>query len=188
MENKSSMEAAPIEGPRLIETKTFADGRGYFRETYRQDELNRLLGRRVDFVQDNDSFSASVGVLRGLHFQRPPHAQAKLVKVVSGAIFDVIVDLRRSSATYGHWQGLRLEAGSGRQLFVPVGFAHGFCALTENVHVSYKVSDYYDPAGEGGLVWNDAALAIDWPLAGAPIISEKDSRLPSLAELGRVFE
>ncbi|MGL4209510.1 MAG: dTDP-4-dehydrorhamnose 3,5-epimerase [Candidatus Adiutrix sp.] len=176
-----------ISGPMLLSPKTFADLRGYFRESYQKKQLAEILGFEIDFVQDNDSFSKEIGVLRGLHFQRPPHAQAKLVKVVSGAIFDVIVDLRADSTTYGHWQSFELCAQKGQQLFVPVGFAHGFCTLSENTTVSYKISDYYAPECEGGVIWNDKQLAIDWPLKKPPIISEKDDKLISFGDLGQIF-
>ncbi len=177
------MTGPRIAGLVLLETRTFSDHRGYFRETYRQDRLTEILGRRVDFTQDNESWSKSAGVLRGLHFQRPPHVQAKLVRVVRGAVFDVAVDLRAGSPTYGRWEGFELTADNGRQLFVPEGLAHGFVTLVDDTVVSYKTSDFYAPECEGGLRWNDPDLAIDWPLKGRePIVSEKDGLLPFFSQ------
>jgi len=173
-----------ITGLKLIQTKTFSDHRGYFRETYRAENFLETTGLDMEFVQDNESLSKSAGVLRGLHFQRPPHTQAKLVRVVCGSIFDVAVDLRPSSPTFKQWRSFELSAENGLQLFVPGGFAHGFCTLFENTVVTYKVSDYYAPECDGGVRWNDAELAIDWPLAAASIvISDKDSALPLLSQL-----
>ena len=176
-----------IAGLKLIQTKTFADHRGYFRETYRSNGFREITGRDVDFVQDNESLSKSAGVLRGLHFQRSPHTQAKLVRVVCGSIFDVAVDLRPSSPTFKQWRSFELSAENGRQLFVPGGFAHGFCTLAENTVVTYKVSDYYVPECDGGIRWNDPELAIPWPFADHEIIiSEKDASLPLLAQLNQM--
>ena len=172
-----------FKGLMLFDIKTFHDHRGYFRETFR---LNNpaIAETGVEFVQDNESLSKQVYVLRGLHFQRPPHAQAKLVRVVSGSAYDVVVDLRPSSETFGQWQGFELNADNGQQLFVPAGFAHGFCTLEENTVVSYKVSDYYAPDCDGGLRWDDPDLNINWPLNGKnPVVSEKDSALPVFADI-----
>jgi len=173
-----------IEGLKLIQTRTFFDHRGYFRETYRSNGFLDITGLDMEFVQDNESLSKSVGVLRGLHFQRPPHTQAKLIRVVSGSIFDVAVDLRPSSPTFKEWRSFELSSENGLQLFVPGGFAHGFCTLSENTVVTYKVSDYYSPECDGGVRWNDPELAVAWPLADKDIIvSEKDAALPLLAQL-----
>ncbi|UQZ89647.1 dTDP-4-dehydrorhamnose 3,5-epimerase [Deltaproteobacteria bacterium Smac51] len=180
------MEAIRIGGLILLEYKTYGDDRGYFRETFRQDEINKIFGREIEFVQDNESLSKA-SVVRGLHFQRPPHAQAKLVKVSAGRIFDVAVDLRPGSNTYGRWDGYELSAENGKQLFIPEGFAHGFVALEDNTVVSYKVTDYYAPECDGGVLWDDPVIGIEWPLPGEPIVSGKDLNLPGLAELGNVF-
>ncbi len=179
------MEAAPhIEGLILIEPETFADARGFFRETFRASGFKKP-GRELDFVQDNESLSKA-GVLRGLHFQRPPHAQAKLVRVSFGRVFDVAVDLRPGSETYGRWAAYDLSADNGRQLFIPEGFAHGFLALEDNTVLSYKVTDYYYPECDGGLLWNDPFIGVEWP-AGEPLLSAKDAALPPLADLGLIF-
>lgn len=172
---------------RLIIPKTLFDARGYFRETYSQREKNILQNFSINFVQDNESLSRARGTVRGLHFQRVPHAQAKLVRVVCGAIFDVVVDLRQSSPTFGRWEGYEITSENGYQLFVPIGFAHGFCTLVENTVVCYKVSDYYAPDCDAGVIWSDPEIGINWPLKGPPILSEKDAILPTLAELGAVF-
>ena len=173
-----------IEGLKIIQTKTFFDRRGYFRETYRSNGLREITGRDLEFVQDNESLSKSAGVLRGLHFQRPPHAQAKLVRVVCGSIFDVAVDLRPSSPTFKQWRSFELSAENGLQLFVSEGFAHGFYTLSENTVVTYKVSDFYDPDCDGGIRWNDPELGIPWPVdESSLVISEKDSALPFLSQL-----
>lgn len=157
-----------------MEPKTFTDERGFFRETFRAADCESV------FVQDNESFSKT-GVLRGLHFQRPPHAQAKLVRVPWGRVFDVTLDLRENSATYGRWAGYELSAANGRQLFIPEGFAHGFVALEDSV-LSYKVSDYYAPDCEAGVKWDDLDIAVDWPCREVTV-SAKDAALPCLAEL-----
>lgn len=173
--------------PRLVTTRRFGDDRGWFAETYNARSLAEQ-GITTHFVQDNQSFSASRGTLRGLHFQTPPHGQAKLVRCLRGAIFDVAVDMRAGSPTYGGWDGVELTAESGDQLFVPVGFAHGFVTLTSNCEIAYKVSDYYAPQSDGGVAWNDPQIAVDWPLAGrAPILSDKDSGLPLLANFDSPF-
>lgn len=176
------MKAAHIEGLVLFEAKTFRDERGFFRETFRASEFETL----GNFVQDNESLSKA-GVLRGLHFQRPPRAQAKLVRVARGRVFDVAVDLRPASQSYGRWAAHDLSAENGRQLFIPAGFAHGFMALEDNTVLSYKVTDYYAPDCDGGVKWNDPHIAVEWPRFCEPIVSAKDAALPSLAELGRIF-
>jgi dTDP-4-dehydrorhamnose 3,5-epimerase len=139
-------------------------------------------------VQDNSSWSRSAGTLRGLHFQRPPRAQAKLVRAIRGRLLDVAVDLRQGSATHGHWVSAILTAEGGEQLFVPVGFAHGFCTLEDGTEVAYKVSDFYSPEHDAGIRWNDPEIAVDWALEGRePVLSEKDLKLPLLAEAGDPF-
>lgn len=169
-----------LEGVCLIEPEIHADGRGFFMECWNARDL-AANGIETSFVQHNHSHSQA-GVLRGLHFQNPL-PQAKLVWVTSGAIFDVVVDLRRSSPTFGHWSSYQLSARNRRQLWVPSGFAHGFLALEPDTGVAYACSEYYAPEHEHCLAWDDAALAIDWPLGGSePIISDKDRRGLSLAE------
>lgn len=170
-----------LEGVLLVEPALHGDSRGFFLESYHERRFNEAVGREVRFVQDNHSRSAK-HVLRGLHYQLPPNAQAKLVRVVSGAIFDVAVDIRRSSPTFGQWVGATLSAENQRQLWIPEGFAHGFLTQTESADVLYKASAYYSPADEGAVLWNDAALAIEWPLAGDPVLSNKDASAPSLRD------
>lgn len=156
-----------------IEPKRHGDHRGFFAETYSCARYSDL-GIRHEFVQDNHSLSALVGTLRGLHFQGPPHAQAKLVRCGRGAIFDVSVDIRQGSPTYGHWVGHELTEDNGHQLYVPIGFAHGFLTLHPNSEIVYKCSDYYAPETEGALIWNDPDIGIDWPTTNELTISEKD--------------
>ena len=168
-----------LDGLLIIEPVVFEDKRGYFFETYHQKRY-RNFGIEYIFVQDNLSFSVK-GTLRGLHFQiRKP--QAKLVQVLSGEIFDVAVDVRPGSATFGKWSGVRLSEQNKRQLLIPQGFAHGFCVLSETAHVSYKCSANYDPQDEGGILWSDPSIAIRWPVKD-PILSEKDQQFPCLSEL-----
>lgn len=172
---------------KLLEPRRFGDERGWFTETYNAEKY-AALGVSVAFVQDNHSHSGPRHVLRGLHFQTPPHAQDKLVRCVRGRIWDVAADIRRGSPTYGRWVAAELSAENGRQLFVPVGFAHGFLTLEPDSEVEYKVSALYAPLNDAGLIWNDADLAVDWPLEGAaPVLSGKDARLPALAQLASPF-
>ena len=171
----------------LLKTRRFGDSRGWFAETYNAARFSGL-GISETFVQDNHSFSATQGTLRGLHFQTPPHAQAKLVRCTRGRILDVAVDVRRGSPTYGKWVGAELSAENGDQLFVPVGFAHAFLTLTPDCEVVYKVSGLYAPANDGGIRWNDPTIAIDWPLPqGGATLSDKDAALPLLAEFDSPF-
>jgi dTDP-4-dehydrorhamnose 3,5-epimerase len=175
-----------IPGLALIVARRFSDKRGYFSETW-SDRLFREQVANVSFVQDNQSLSAKKGTVRGLHFQRPPYAQGKLVRVVRGSIFDLAVDIRKGSPTYGRHVGVRLDPGEGAQLWVPPGFLHGFCTLEDETEVFYKATNYYSPSHEAGVLWNDPDLAIDWPVTpDAVVISEKDQRLPLLRELGGV--
>ena len=162
------------------------DQRGFFAETYSRRKYSEL-GIDDDFLQDNHSLSRNVGTLRGLHFQSPPHAQAKLIRCVCGAIFDVVVDIRRGSSTYGHWEGYKLTAENGDQLYVPVGFAHGFLTLEPDSEIVYKCSDYYAPETEGSLLWNDPDIGIDWPTGPDPILSDKDAAAPLLADFESPF-
>lgn len=166
-----------------IVSQTHGDARGSFTETWRASSLAEA-GVERPFVQENLARTASAGQLRGLHFQRAPHAQDKLIQVVAGRIFDVAVDIRPGSPTFGGWVGVTLSAGEPRLLFVPRGFAHGYLTLEADTAVSYKVTDYYAPAAEGGVAWNDPALAIDWPLpAGAIATNPRDTGWPPLSEL-----
>ena len=166
----------------LIEPKKFGDARGFFSETYREDLLEKA-GFKGRFVQDNHSLSAQVGTLRGLHYQRPPHAQDKLVRVIRGAILDVAVDIRTGSPTYGKSVAAVMSAENGHHLLVPKGFAHGFVTLEPDTEVLYKVTDYYAPDCDAGIAWNDPDLAVDWQLTGEPMLSDKDRLLPALASL-----
>jgi len=172
----------------LIDPPRFSDERGWFMETYHARRWQGL-GVTAHFVQDNQSYSKSAGTIRGLHFQAPPHAQAKLVRCVRGRILDVAVDLRANSPTYGSWVGAILDAESGKQLFIPEGFAHGFATLVDDCEIAYKVSDYYDQASEGGIRSDDPQVAIDWnlPLDGEPTLSAKDTTLPLLADFVSPF-
>jgi len=162
------------------------DHRGFFAETYSRRKYSEL-GIDVEFVQDNHSLSREVGTFRGLHFQAPPHAQAKLVRCGRGAIFDVAVDIRRGSPTFGEWKGYELKAENGEQLYVPVGFAHGFVTLEPDSEIVYKCSDYYAPEAEGAVLWNDPDIGIDWPTDADPILSEKDAAAPLLSDLESPF-
>jgi dTDP-4-dehydrorhamnose 3,5-epimerase len=175
---------APV---KLIRPRRFGDDRGWFVETYNSEKYAGL-GVGVRFVQDNHSLSRSPWVLRGLHFQTPPRGQDKLVRCVKGRIWDVAVDVRRGSPSFGKWVAAELSAENGCQLFVPIGFAHGFVTLEPDTEVEYKVSDLYAPANDGGLIWNDADLNVAWPLGDAsPVLSDKDQRLPSLAQFDSPF-
>lgn len=174
---------------KLLKPRSFADPRGSFTETYNRERFNHAVGQAVEFVQDNHSVSRPAGVLRGLHFQRNPRAQGKLVRVARGRILDVAVDLRRGSPHYGRHVAAELSAENGLQIWVPVGFAHGFLTLEPDTEVIYKVTDYYDPATDAGIIWNDPTLAIDWPLAGQdPVLSDKDRRLPPFVSIQPPFE
>ena len=174
--------------PILLRQRRFGDARGWFMETY--SEASALAaGIEARFVQDNQSFSAFEGTIRGLHFQRPPHAQAKLVRCVRGSIMDYAVDVRRGSPTYGRHVAAKLTTEGGEQLFVPVGFAHAFVTLEPDVEVAYKVTDVYAPDCDGGIVWNDPIIGIDWPLpASGAVLSDKDKILQTLTEFDSPFE
>lgn len=175
-----------LKGAKLIEPKVFGDHRGFFMESYSKKQYEDI-DINYEFVQDNHSLSVPSGTLRGLHFQLEPKAQTKLVRVTSGAIYDVIVDIRRGSPTYGQWEGYIITAANKRQLLVPKGFAHGFCTLVENTEVLYKVDEYYAPEQDGGILWNDPDLGIDWPVQN-PILSDKDSDHSRLIEVNLNFE
>ncbi len=170
----------------LISSKHHVDSRGWFSETFKRPRLNQL-GITCEFPQDNQSWSRTKGTIRGLHFQRPPSAQAKLIACVRGKVLDVVVDVRVGSPSFGRSLAVELT-DAGEQLFVPVGFAHGFLTLTDDVIVSYKVSALYDPAMDAGLAWNDPDLGVDWPApAGGPIVSDRDAALPRLSALDSPF-
>ncbi len=172
----------------LITPARHGDERGWFSETFRQTALDEAGFAGGAFVQDNHVRSTKRGLLRGLHFQRPPHAQDKLVRCVRGAIFDVAVDIRRGSPTFGRWVGAELSADNGAQLLAPKGFAHAYCTLTDDCEVLYKVTDYYAPEAEGLLRWNDPALAIDWGLPAEAISTNaRDAAAPLLADLDTPF-
>lgn len=172
----------------LFEPKVHGDQRGYFTETYRQDVFDQATGFKVEFTQDNES-SSSRGVLRGLHFQLPPHAQSKLVRVIKGAVLDVAVDIREGSPTFGQHVAVELTEENKHQLFIPRGFAHGFVVLSEQAIFAYKVDSYYSPECDRGLAWNDPDINIDWQIAAQDIkLSAKDTRQPTLANLSDRFQ
>ena len=174
-----------IDGPLLIEHRIFGDDRGYFFESFRKDEFQHQAGRNIDFVQDNISKS-SCGVLRGLHFQAPPFAQAKMVRVVVGKVMDIIVDIRKGSPTYGKHIKVELSEENKYSLYVPVGFAHGFACLSESCIFEYKCSNYFNKESEGAIRWNDSTLDIDWGVDN-PVLSDKDKIAPLLRELDSPF-
>ncbi|WP_433771272.1 dTDP-4-dehydrorhamnose 3,5-epimerase [Bacillus wiedmannii] len=165
---------------KLLEPRLFGDERGFFTESYNKKVLE-TLGITYSFVQDNVSYSAQAGTIRGLHFQKNPKAQTKLIQVMQGAIYDVIVDLRKNSPTFKQWKGYILSADNHRQLLVPKGFAHGFCTLVPHAIVMYKVDEYYSAEHDSGVLWEDKELAIPWPVTN-PILSDKDRILPLLQE------
>lgn len=176
-------ERTAIHGVVIITPEKLGDSRGYFMETYRAAEFEAEVGSFA-FVQDNCSYSAKAGTVRGLHFQLNPRAQGKLVSCVAGSLLDVAVDIRNGSPTYGQFVTAELSAQNARQLWIPPGFAHGFCTLEPDTVISYKVTDYYCPEYDRGLLWNDPEVAIDWPVtADIAILSDKDRKLPRLADL-----
>lgn len=171
----------------LIQPDRKGDHRGWFCESYRADALAEA-GLDIVFCQDNMAYSAQSGVVRGLHWQEPPHAQDKLIQVLDGAIFDVVVDIRRNSPTFGRHVAVELTAQSGRQLLAPRGFAHGYCTLQPDTRVFYKTSAYYNPQAEAGLAWNDPALGVDWPVREAQaVLSERDRQWPPFSQLRSGF-
>lgn len=181
------IETTALDGVKLITPKKFEDSRGFFSETFNRENFFKG-GIAVEFVQDNQSRSASVGTIRGLHFQSPPFAQDKLIRVLKGRILDVAVDIRRSSPTFGQHVAVELSAENFKQLFVPIGFAHGFCTLEPDTEILYKVSNYYSAQHDHGLAWNDPDLGIAWPVTAESIVlSEKDARLPRLTDLATPF-
>jgi dTDP-4-dehydrorhamnose 3,5-epimerase len=166
----------------ILEPMVFGDSRGFFMESYNRRAFNEAVGYDVEFVQDNHSRSTR-GVLRGLHYQLPPHAQGKLVRVVQGAVFDVAVDVRRGSPNFGQWEGVEINAENQRQLWIPPGFAHGFLVLSETADFLYKTTEYYEPAAERAVRWDDPEIGIRWPaLPSPPTLSGRDSVAPSLRD------
>jgi len=170
-----------IEGPVLIKPRVFGDDRGYFLETFREDAFKTIKGMPEKFVQDNHSKS-SKNVLRGLHFQKEPKAQGKLVTVISGSIMDVAVDIRKNSKTYGQHIKVILDDKKCELFYIPTGFAHGFLSLEDNTHILYKCTEYYSPEHDSGILWNDSELNIDWEISN-PLLSDKDKKLPSFNKL-----
>lgn len=182
-----TVERTALEGVMILTPKRFGDARGFFSEVFNRRRYAEA-GIAADFIQDNHSLSGPVGTVRGLHFQRPPFAQAKLLRVLRGAILDVVVDLRRASPTYGRHVAVELSAAAWNQFYVPAGFAHGFCTLEPDTEVFYKVDAYYSAEHDGGIRWNDPALGINWPVtAAAAVLSDKDAKLPLLQDIGDIF-
>ena len=176
-----------MKAPFLFTPQRFGDSRGWLAETYNVRTL-AALGLDVVFVQDNQSMSSTVGTVRGLHFQAPPHAQGKLVRALKGKILDIAVDIRNGSPTYGQWVTAEISADNNRQIYVPVGYAHGFVTMEPNTEVLYKVTAHYHKESEGGFLWNDPTLAIDWKLGTTqPLLSAKDEILPSFANFKSPF-
>ena len=175
-----------IDGLVVLKPTIFKDNRGYFIESFNQKNINKLLGN-INFVQDNESESTR-GVLRGLHFQNPPHAQSKLVRCLKGSVLDIALDLRKDSKTYGHFETNLLTEINKKQIFIPKGFAHGFIVLSESATFSYKVDNYYNPESENGIIWNDSHLNIDWKINKTEIIvSEKDTKLSTFNKFESPF-
>jgi dTDP-4-dehydrorhamnose 3,5-epimerase len=170
----------------ILEPARFGDDRGFFSESWNRKTLQGQ-GIDIDFVQDNHSLSAAVNTVRGLHFQSPPHAQAKLVRCGRGVLFDVAVDVRRGSPTYGHWFGIELSAENGKQLLVPAGFLHGFATRAPDTEIIYKCSDYYAPECDGAVRFDDPAIGIDWGLSGPAILSDKDAKAQMLGAFDTPF-
>jgi len=175
-----------IEGLKVLEPTVFGDHRGWFMETYNEAVLQEA-GINIQFVQDNQSFSATKGTLRGLHYQLNPKAQTKLVRCTKGVIYDVAVDIRKGSPTYGKWFGVELSAGNKKQLLIPQGFAHGFMTVTDDVEVQYKVDALYAPDCDRGIIWNDPAINVEWPMDIQPVLSAKDENAPTLEEADNNF-
>ncbi|KKP96219.1 MAG: dTDP-dehydrorhamnose 3,5-epimerase [Candidatus Moranbacteria bacterium GW2011_GWE1_36_7] len=179
------IEKTKFEGAYLIKPEVFDDERGFFMESYSKKRLKEL-GIEADFVLDCHSKSVTKGVLRGLHFQLPPYTQAKLVRVTKGAVYDVIVDLRKDSKTFGKWEGFELTDNNHRMLFVPRGFAHGFCTLEDYTEFQYKCDNFYAPESEGAIIWDDSDLKIYWPIKN-PILSDKDAKAQKFSEFNSPF-
>lgn len=177
------MKATPTKIPDvlIIEPDIFGDERGFFFESFNQQKFEAAIGEKVDFVQDNHSKSAK-GVLRGLHYQLPPNAQGKLVRVVEGKVFDVAVDIRKNSPTFGYWVGEILSAENKKQLWIPEGFAHGFLTLSQTAEFLYKTTNYYAPQSDRSIVWNDPEIKVQWPEVVEPQLSEKDAKAVSFRQ------
>ena len=180
------IEDTPLAGLKIITPKRFGDSRGFFSESWSRAGLVEN-GIDLDFVQENHSVSEQVNTVRGLHYQAPPHAQDKLVRCGQGALFDVAVDIRAGSATFGQWFGIELSAENGKQLLVPKGFLHGFSTLMPHTEIIYKCTDYYAPETEGGVRFDDPAIGIEWGLSGDPVLSDKDRVAPMLADIQNPF-
>ena len=178
------VDDTPLLGLKVLVPQRFGDARGFFSECWSQRSLAEQ-GIEIDFVQDNHSLSMQKGTLRGLHFQSPPHAQAKLVRCGRGALFDVAVDIRRGSPSYGKWFGIELTAENGKQLLVPAGFLHGFITLAPETEILYKCSDYYAPDCDGAVAWD--SCGVDWGFDGMPVLSAKDAAAPALADFVSPF-
>ncbi|MGL5382539.1 MAG: dTDP-4-dehydrorhamnose 3,5-epimerase [Culicoidibacterales bacterium] len=176
-----------LPGVFVIEPNVFGDHRGWFMESYNQASFEAATGMKIEFIQDNQSFSAQVGTLRGLHYQLAPKAQTKLIRCTRGRIYDVAVDIRPESETYGQWFGIELSEENKKQLLVPKGFAHGFMTLTPDVEVQYKVDELYSPEHDRGIIWNDPSIGIEWPLDVVPVLSEKDEAAPLLKDAENNF-
>jgi dTDP-4-dehydrorhamnose 3,5-epimerase len=184
-----AMDVKPLSLPGviLLTPRRFSDSRGYFSETYNERAFH-AAGITAKFIQDNQSYSAKRGTIRGLHFQLPPAAQAKLVRVLQGSVYDVAVDMRAGSPTYGRWDGATLTASGGEQLFVPRGFLHGFCTLEPDTMVAYKVDEFYAPTSDSGIIWNDPAIGVRWPVSSADVVlSDKDQKLGGFAAFSSPF-
>ena len=179
------VEATKLPGLLIVTPKVWRDSRGFFLESYNR-KLFLENGMDHAFIQDNHARSGPAGVLRGLHFQAPPAAQAKLVWCTRGAVFDVAVDIRKGSPTFGEWVGVKLSADNFKRLMIPKGFAHGYATLTEDAEFQYKVDAYYAPDHDAGIIWNDPDIGVEWP-ASDPVLSEKDKTLPRLAEFDSPF-
>jgi len=171
-----------IEDVLILEPTVFGDERGFFMESFNQKTFCEIIGREVNFVQDNHSKSDK-GVLRGLHYQIEPFAQGKLVRCVAGEVFDVAVDIRQGSSTFGKWVGVNLSAENKRQLWIPEGFAHGFLVLSNTAEFVYKTTNYYNPESDRGIAWDDPMIGINWPLTSVPLLSEKDQKHPGLIRI-----
>ena len=179
------IEPRKLEGCFEITLTRRSDVRGYFERTYCRRSFAEA-GLQVNWVQENQSFSQLTNTVRGLHFQVPPHSETKLVRVVTGSVLDVFVDLRKSSSTYGRWDSIELSADNDKMIYIPAGFAHGFRTLTDNVTVQYKVDSEYSPDSEGGIMWNDPTLGVEWGVAD-PVLSERDKSLPAWSEFTSPF-
>ncbi|TDE34239.1 dTDP-4-dehydrorhamnose 3,5-epimerase [Antarcticimicrobium sediminis] len=180
------IEKTPLPGLLILTPQRFGDARGFFCESWNRKRMQEA-GLDLDFVQDNHSLSMQPGTVRGLHFQAPPHAQDKLVRCGRGALYDVAVDARKGSPTYGHWVGVELSAQNGKQLLVPAGFLHGFATREPATEICYKCTDYYAPDCDGAVRFDDPDIGIDWGLGGAPVLSDKDAAAQSFAAFDSPF-